>query len=81
MCVFLLLKSSSKFLSKRIPVTQFPPGKLKMTFSPVLSDMKVKVKAAQSCPTLCSPVDYTAHGILQARVLEWGAYPFSRGSS
>ena len=40
-----------------------------------------KVKATQSCPTLCDPVDYTAHGILQARILEWVAFPFSRGSS
>ena len=30
----------------------------------------VKVKAAQSCPTLCDPMDYTVHGILQARILE-----------
>ena len=41
----------------------------------------VKVKVAQSCPTLCDPMDYTAHGILQARILEWVAFPFSRGSS
>ena len=41
--------------------------------------MKVKVKVAQSCPTLCDPVDYTVHGILQARILEWVAFPFSRG--
>ena len=40
-----------------------------------------EVKVAQSCPTLCDPVDYTVHGILQARILEWGAFPFSRGSS
>ena len=81
---------------------------------------KLKVKVAQSCPTLCDPIDYTVHGILQARILvgslsllqgifptqgsnpgllhcrqilyqlnhkgspgilEWVAYPFSRGSS
>ena len=30
---------------------------------------------------LCDPVDYTARGILQARILEWVAFPFSRGSS
>ena len=41
----------------------------------------VKVKVAQSCPTLCNPMDYTVHGILQARILEWAAFPFSRGSS
>ena len=41
----------------------------------------VKVKVAQSCPTLCDPIDYTVHGVLQARILEWVAFPFSRGSS
>ena len=40
-----------------------------------------EVKVAQSCPTHCHPVDYTVRGILQARILEWGAFPFSRGSS
>ena len=43
--------------------------------------MKVKVKVTQSCLTLCNPMDYTVHGILQARILEWVAFPFSRGSS
>ena len=38
-------------------------------------------KVAQSCPILCHPMDYTVHGILQARILEWVAFPFSRGSS
>ena len=41
----------------------------------------VKVRVAQSCPNLCDPVDCTVHGILQARTLEWVAFPFSRGSS
>ena len=41
----------------------------------------VKVKVSQSCPTLCDPMDYTLHGILQARILEWVAFPFSRESS
>ena len=40
-----------------------------------------KVEVVQSCPTLCDPLDYTIHGILQARILEWVAFPFSRGSS
>ena len=40
----------------------------------------VKVKVAQSCLTLCNPMDYAVHGILQARILEWVASPFSRGS-
>ena len=41
----------------------------------------VKVKVAESCPTLCSPTDDTVPGILQARTLEWVAFPFSGGSS
>ena len=40
-----------------------------------------EVKVAQSCLTLCDPMDYAVHGILQARILEWVAFPFSRGSS
>ena len=43
--------------------------------------LPVKVKVAQSCLTLCNPMDYIVHGILQARILEWVAIPFSRGSS
>ena len=43
--------------------------------------VKVKVKVAQSCPTLCDPRDYRVHGILQARILEWVTVPFSRGPS
>ena len=41
----------------------------------------MEVKVAQSCLTLCNPMDYTVHGILQAIILEWVAVPFSRGSS
>jgi len=39
------------------------------------------VQVTQSYLTLCNPMDYTVHGILQARILEWVAFPFSRGSS
>ena len=43
-------------------------------------------EVAQSCLTLCDPMDCSppgssVHGILQARILEWGAISFSRGSS
>ena len=41
----------------------------------------VKVKAAQSCPTLCDPMDYTVREILQPRILEWVTFRFSRESS
>ena len=37
------------------------------------------MKVAQWCPTLCDTMDYRVHGILQARILERIAFPFSRG--
>ena len=39
---------------------------------------------SESCSvmsTLCEPMDYTVYGTLQARILEWAVFPFSRGSS
>ena len=39
------------------------------------------VKVAQLCPALYDPMGYIGHGILQARILGWVAFPFSRGSS
>ena len=39
------------------------------------------MKFTQSCPTLCNPMGYTVHGILQARILEWVAFPYSTGLS
>ena len=38
-------------------------------------------KVTQLCPTLCDPMDCIVRGILQARILEWVAFPISRGSS
>ena len=56
-----------------IPAWEIPwteePGRLK------------KVKVTQSCLTLCDHMDYTNHEILQPRILERVAIPFSRGSS
>ena len=40
-----------------------------------------KVKVTQLCLILCDPMYYTVNGILQARILQWVAFPFSRGSS
>ena len=60
------------------------PIKLPMAFFTELEQkisLFMKVKVTQSCPTLCDPVDYTVHGIFQARILEWVAFPFSRGTS
>ena len=46
----------------------------------------VLCSVGQSCPTLCNSMDCSltdtsVHGILQARILEWAAYPFTRGSN
>ena len=54
--------------------------------SKLLMEKGEKKEVAQSCPTLCDPVDCSPpgssiHGILQARILEWVAISFSRGSS
>ena len=43
-----------------------------------MANLEVRVKVTQLCLTLCNP--YTVHGILQARILKWVAFPFSRGS-
>ena len=53
---------------------------------PKLTNPAVKVLVAQLCLTLCDSMDYSPpgsslHGILQARIPEWVAIPFSRGSS
>ena len=50
-------------------------------FSCISPIQRVKVKVAQMCLTHRDPKDYTVHGILQARILEWVVFPFSRGSS
>ena len=47
----------------------------------ILDIMKIESEVAQSCPTLSDPMDCSlpgssAHGIFQARVLEWGAIAF-----
>ena len=50
----------------------------------ILVKCKSKVNITQSCPTplshvqLCDPMDSIIHGILQTRILEWVAFPFSR---
>ena len=56
---------------------------LELDFS---SSINAEGEVAQLCPTLCNPVDcnllgFSIHGILQARILEWIAISFSRGSS
>ena len=54
-----------------------------LLFSPDASFVKSEIQVAQSCPTLCHPMDCSppcssVHGIIQARILEWTAISFSR---
>ena len=58
---------------------------IQVTYPPV-EMINDDAKSLQSCPTLCdfmdcSPPGFSVHGILQARMLEWVAISFSRGSS
>ena len=64
--------------SQEIPLFPFL---IKCKIKDIKKSHSVLVKVTQSCPTLCDPVDYIVHGILQARILEWIAVPFSRGFS
>ena len=72
-CVFIYLAFWDESLPPH-PVTYLSlPG-------PCFCVPKLNVKVAQLCPALCDPMDYTVHGILQARILERVVFPFSRGS-
>ena len=68
------------YVSGYVPVT---PSLLSMrTWIEFVSYCCVsEFQVVQLCLTLCDPKDYTVHGILQARILEWVAFPFYRGSS
>ena len=67
----------SPYLHKRVPIYQI---------SSILLFMCLCAQSHQSCPTLCDPLDCSlpgssVHGTFQARILEWIAISFSRGSS
>ena len=62
------------------------PGEIPITSDMQIIKWKSESEVAQSCSTLCDPVDCSlpgssVHGILQARILEWVAISFSRESS
>ena len=66
---------------------QCPDGHKPMGWTPPCGDtLTLAVLVSQLCLTLFNPIDClppgsSVHGILQARILEWVAFPFSRGSS
>ena len=79
---------SSKFMriSVFIPIPKKGKPKNAQTTTQLHSSHALVSEVAQSCLTLCNPMDYSlpgssVHGIFQARVLEWVAIAFSRGSS
>ena len=72
----------------RLVIAFFPRSKhlliswLQSPSSVILEPKSLCVKVTQSCRIhLCDPMDYTVHGIFQARTLKWVGFPFSRGSS
>ena len=74
------VKKESKYFRDCSPVTKEKAVIFTKAF------LSSYLKALQSCPTLCDPVDFSppgssVRGIPQARMLEWVAIPFSRGSS
>ena len=87
--MLLLLLLLSRFSRVRLQSAWDSPGKnTGVGCHFLLQCMKVKSESevAQSCPTLsdpmdCSPPGSSVHGILQARVLEWGAIAFSKKES
>ena len=51
-----------------------------------MTNLESESEVAQLCPILCDPMGcrlprFSIHGIFQARILEWGAISFSKGSS
>ena len=71
----------------KTPTHSIPRGKEEGVTGTDVSDRPLQymkwseVKVTQLCLTLCDPMDYIVHEILQARILEWVAFPFSRESS
>ena len=70
---------------KRIEIVAFLDYTINAFKTVEKSESESESEVAQSCPTVppvdCSPPNSSVHGILQARILEWIAISFSRGSS
>ena len=73
-------------------ISSWPRDRTKSLVSPTLASSFFTTSTTWEAPReiqwkllshvwLCDPMDYMVHGILQARILEWGVFPFSRGSS
>ena len=69
------------FLGFKITVDGDCSREIKRRLLPGRKAFTDKPSESQLCLILCNPMDYTVHGITQARILERVAIPFSRGSS
>ena len=69
------------FLLETLSFPSFLPASSDIPSSLLLLGFLFLMKVAQSCPTLCNPMNYSVHGISQARILEWVVFLFSRESS
>ena len=90
--VLLCLQKKSSFSKLKVPPNKCDQNKIAiicynpLTFERLISSKMVCVLVAQSCLTLCDPMDCkppdsSGHRILQARILQWVAISFSGGSS
>ena len=61
------------------PVRGSPPGRNKQSYNSSTPPQAVREKSLNPV-CLCNPMDYTVHGILQAKTLAWVTFPCSRGS-
>ena len=80
------MATHSSILAWRIPWTVWSMGSQRLRHDWATFTFTFFFKSLQSCQTLCDPMycnlqGSSVHGILQARILEWVAMPFHRGSS
>ena len=67
------------FFLETLSFPSFLPASSDIPSSLLLLGFLFLMKVALSCPTLCNPMNYSVHGISQARILEWVVFLFSRG--
>ena len=80
----ILLRLVITFLprSKRLLISRLQSPSAVILEPPKIKSVTVSTVSPSIChEDLCNPMDSMVHGILQVRILEWVAFPFSRGSS
>ena len=75
------IKGPRRLPSKHTLAQRYTWKTVHCVLNPYILEIRKKVKITRSSLTLCNPMDYTVHGILQARIPECITIPFSRGSS